>query len=141
MISDEQLENFTSLFHKIMDEGGVKRPDLLWPILQELKERRESDLRPAAKFLNLKIGEQLRIVEGELDEVFNALPAYLIEKDDGVTGITESLMHFAEEIVDTQTALETLLVIAGLDETARNEVRRRVIEKNAKRGYYEGEKK
>lgn len=40
-ISDEELENFTLLFNKIMDEGGVKRPDLLWSILQELKERRD----------------------------------------------------------------------------------------------------
>lgn len=40
-ISDEELQNFTSLFNKIMEEGGVKRPDKLWSILQELKERRE----------------------------------------------------------------------------------------------------
>ncbi len=62
-ISDKELENFTSLFHEIMDEGGVKRPDKLLSILQELKERRAAD-KP------LDIKGQLRLVRDRCPELW-----------------------------------------------------------------------
>ena len=129
MISDEQLEDFTSLFHKIMDEGGVKRPDLLWLILQELKQRRESALRPATKYLGTTLREQFESIKREVKEVEMAM--MYNDTDD----------HLLEELVDVQTACETMMAIIGADESARNEVRRQVIEKNRRRGYYEGERK
>lgn len=97
--------------------------------LKELKERRESSLRPATKFVNEnsmfiqmnQISQEFREVTREVAAIFNE------------AGNCENLIM---ELVDLQTACETMLAILGLDESQRQEARRKVIAKNQSRGYY-----
>jgi hypothetical protein len=84
-----------------------------------------SALRPATKYLTSTIDEQMDHIFSEVAEVENALEY-------------ENYQRVSEELVDLQMSCETLLTILGLDEQQRNEVRRKVIEKNAARGYYNG---
>lgn len=93
--------------------------------LQELKERRESSLRPATKFLTNTIGQQLSHIHQEFKEVE-------LELGYGCLGIDKAV----EELIDLQTACETMLDILGLGEIQRMEARRKVIKKNQARGYY-----
>lgn len=94
--------------------------------LQELKERRESSLRPATKFLTNTIGQQLSHIHQEFKEVE-------LELGYGCLGIDKAV----EELIDLQTACETMLDILGLGEIQRMEARRKVIKKNQARGYYD----
>lgn len=97
--------------------------------LQELKERRESSLRPAIKFVNEnsmftqmnQISQEFREVAKEVEKLF-----------DGEGNNDDLIM----ELIDLQTACETELAILGLDESQRMQARRKVIEKNQARGYY-----
>ena len=104
----------------------TKNDESIESMLEELKQRRESALRPATKYLGATLREQLESIKREVKEVEMAM--MYNDTDD----------HILEELVDVQTACETMMAILGADETERNEVRRQVIEKNAKRGYYEG---
>lgn len=85
---------------------------------------RESELRPATKYLTVSPHEQFEHVKSELNEI-------AAELEIGNT------INLAMEIVDLQMSAETLLAVLPLDEGERNEVRRKVIAKNAVRGYYE----
>jgi hypothetical protein len=93
-ISDKELEDFTWLFHKIIEEGGVKRPDILAKIIEELKERREADT---------VLNQMTRIVKECQDDIYyivldKKIPAkelliHLANNDD--IGVS-----FREEIAD-----------------------------------------
>ena len=104
--------------------------------LRELKERRESDLRPAAKFLS----QDFRQLTGKVcSECYEVVQAW----DDDFDQCPEQLPKEAYndilmELVDVQMACETALTKIIPDRADRDEVRRQVIEKNAKRGYYDG---
>lgn len=99
--------------------------------LWKLRERQETELRPATKFLGNTPYEQYKHIMSEVKEVYRAaLPC-----DYSLLGA--DMGKLAEELVDLQMSCETMLAILGLDEAQRREVRRRVIEKNAERGYYE----
>ena len=93
--------------------------------MKELKERRESSLRPATKFLTNTIGQQLSHIRQEFKEVELELGYGCLSVDKAV-----------EELIDLQTACETMLDILGLGELQRQEARRKVIAKNQARGYY-----
>jgi hypothetical protein len=84
-------------------------------------------LKVATKFIGNTASEQMNHIYQELAEVDNELWLY---KQHGKTD------RLAEELVDLQMACETMLAIVGLGEQEREEVRKKVIEKNAKRGYY-----
>ena len=84
-------------------------------------------LKVATRFLNNTASEQMDHIYSEVREVDNELWLY---KQHGKTD------RLAEELVDLQMACETMLEIIGLDEQERESVRQKVIEKNAKRGYY-----
>lgn len=98
-------------------------------MLQELKECRESSLRPATKFVNEnsmftqmnQISQEFREVAKEVEKIF-----------DGEGNNDDLIM----ELIDLQTACETELAILGLDESQRMQARRKVIAKNQARGYY-----
>lgn len=104
-------------------------------LLQELKNRRESDLRPCDKFLKAYSNEQFSHIEQEFKEVKYALhDVYSVGEH--INGKEKE--HLAEELVDLQMSCETMLAILGLGEQQRRDVRKKVIEKNRKRGYYKG---
>jgi hypothetical protein len=86
-------------------------------------------LQPAARFLTNTPVAQFRHICSEFAEVSQAL--YEFEYQNG------GLNHLAEELVDLQMSGETMLAILGFDNEGRNNIRRQVIEKNGKRGYYE----
>ena len=105
--------------------------DLMTTVLEfliELKKRRKSALRPADKYLSNTPEQQFDHLKFELAEIE-------VELKNG------NVRNLAMEIVDLQMSAETLLAVLPLDEQERNKVRRRVIRKNAKRGYYEQTKK
>jgi hypothetical protein len=95
--------------------------------LRELKQRRESNLRPADKFLVNSIGEQFSHMESEIVEI-----------EEEFLSCDMDIERTAYEVIDLQMSCETMLAILGLDEQQRMESRRKVIEKNRERGYYNG---
>lgn len=100
--------------------------------LQELLDRVTSDVRPADKYLTSSIGAQWNHILTENNEEQVALCEYQISMND------ETRTALAMELVDGQMSRETMLAILGYDAHGRREIRRRVIEKNRVRGYYEG---
>ena len=94
--------------------------------LTELRDRRESDLRPSTRFLSNNPSQQFSHIESEVFEVECAL-------------YYDNRVEFINELVDVQMSCETMLAILGLDEQQRMEARRRVIAKNKARGYYQEE--
>jgi len=85
------------------------------------------DIKPCTKFLNCSLEDQFRSMDREIGEVEGALIYFLHAKS------TRNVNHLAEELVDLQTACETMLAILKVDV---DQVRQRVIDKNAARGYY-----
>ena len=132
MISDKELDN---LILARKQYSLIKSKD--WPLeaLRELKERRESDLVPATKFLKEPLSEHVRKVMEECDEVVDAsddeMDLYLEE------GSIENLKHLIEELIDVQMAVETAITKILPNVEDRLKARRQVREKNNKRGYYE----
>jgi predicted house-cleaning noncanonical NTP pyrophosphatase (MazG superfamily) len=96
----------------------------------ELKQYRESALRPAAKFVNQPMELQLAKLDEEVKEVH-------AEMFGSGSYVVTSL---AQELADVQMVCETILAHMGLNEQQRMDVRKQVIEKNRVRGYYEGDK-
>lgn len=99
-------------------------------LLTELKQRRESDLRPADKYLTNTPYEQFDHLKSEMIEVWDEVKTY----DDTLLLVDEKKL--TEELIDLQMSAETMLAILGLNEQQRREARRKVIEKNEARGYY-----
>lgn len=94
---------------------------------KELKERRESDLRPADKFVDPNnICQQMAHIKSEVKEAYHEY-CNLSEENE---------CDLVEELIDIQMSCETMLADLGLDEQRRREARKRVIEKNRARGYY-----
>lgn len=140
MISDEQLKKGLMAFVFCCEvKVGPAQAGWMYDALQELKQRRESDLRPAAKFLGLTKSQQHKRVIEEVTEFSEALDLLnQFPSDPKPIGYDSARIFVLEELVDVQTACETMMAILGADEADRNEVRRMVIEKNRRRGYYEG---
>lgn len=119
-----------------------KRDDLL-KMLTELKERRESELRTANKFLGIGPYEQYKHYVSEKREVSTAFIVWFYletkTKDIGpymIDHINKYKKDLAMEIIDTQMSGETLLAELGYNEEQRRGLRKEVIEKNNARGYY-----
>jgi phosphoribosyl-ATP pyrophosphohydrolase len=72
------------------------------------------------------VKEQLQKIKEELAEVMLAYQ-------------NESKERIAEELVDVQQACETALAMLGLSEDERSKMRKKVLLKNASRGYYNGD--
>ena len=123
MISDIELD-------EIIETCDKKKFQTIYRMAIELKERRESSLRPATKFVKSTLFQHNDKLIEEFDEVQSAFYDYTedsLEKDKE---------HLIEEIIDLQFAAETWLAGLGLDESQRRQARRKVIEKNQARGYY-----
>lgn len=139
MISDKDLQVMinnakTDYEEYFSDEGFISA-------LEELQQRRASDLRPTKKFLCAGKIQQLEKIKSEVIEFEIALENIerSFMKYGGCT--IKDIEHTLEELVDVQTACETMMAILGADDKRRNDIRRQVIEKNAKRGYYEDDTK
>lgn len=118
---------------------------------REIAVLKESGLLPAAKFLSNTLDEQMVHITEEYAEVYKAFENYVnnnvLSSEDDIEdeAMYEVFAHedaaakdrLAEELVDLQTSAETMLEIFGLNYFDRLAVRKRVIEKNRARGYYQ----
>ncbi len=88
----------------------------------------KSDLKPAARGIRPKeFYGQIEKLREELAEVVEAW-------NDG-----QGKGRIAEELADLQQACETAMAMLGLSEVERQNVRKKVLLKNASRGYYNGD--
>ena len=101
------------------DDKHIIRP------IVELLDLRESEPRPAVKFIHDGLPVQLKKLKEEYDEVVQAY-----EMGEGRDRLTE-------ELADVQMVCETIMATVGLTANQRRQVRRLVIKKNMTRGYYE----
>ena len=113
------------------------RLDVL-PLLQKLKQRRESELRATKHCKIASPVDQFEHVETEIVEIADALSDVLMNRDIEGVDIVPQNDHLKEEIADAQMSLETLARCCKFSEIEMMEARRKVIEKNRKRGYYLG---
>ena len=87
---------------------------------------KSSDLKPATKYVKRSsLTEQIAKIHSEYLEVMSAVIH------------NEGKARIAEELADIQEACETAMAILGLSEVERQNVRKKVLCKNASRGYYE----
>jgi len=92
------------------------------------------DIKPCTKFLNAMPREQMKHIAEEFQEVADQFYyIWQFPSDPKPLGYDEAIAQLAEEIVDLQTACETMLAIMKVDVDV---ARRRVIDKNMARGYY-----
>lgn len=101
------------------DDTRIIRP------IVELLDLRESEPRPAVKFIHDGLQVQLKKLEEEYGEVVQAYE------------MGESRDRLTEELADVQMVCETIMATVGLTKNQRRQVRRLVIKKNMARGYYE----
>lgn len=133
MITDEVLMNMIATAERFSgSKVNVPIAPCSFPVLAEalieLKERRASELRPATKFVNLPIFMLMYKIEEEVKEIKEAYEELKVSR---------RADHFAEELVDLQMVCETILASVPTDEYQRMAIRRKVIEKNKARGYYD----
>ena len=102
------------------DDKHIVRPIL------ELLDLRESEPRPAVRFLHDGPLVLLKKLKEEYSEVVQAY-------EEG-----ESRDRLTEELADVQMVCETIMAAVGLTDKQRRQMRRFVIAKNMARGYYEG---
>ena len=101
------------------DDTRIIRP------IVELLDLRESEPRPAVKFIHDGLPVQLKKLKEEYDEVVQAYE------------VGESRDRLTEELADVQMVCETIMATVGLTANQRRRIRRLVITKNMARGYYE----
>ena len=102
------------------DDRHIVRPIL------ELLDLRESEPRPAVRFLHDGPLVLLKKLKEEYSEVVQAY-------EEG-----ESRDRLTEELADVQMVCETIMAAVGLTDKQRRRMRRFVISKNMARGCYEG---
>lgn len=91
-----------------------------------------TEIKPCYAFMGASPKEQAAKITEEIGEVFEALKEYNQEPES-----IEKFGNLVDGIVDVQVAMETLLLILGLDAEGRDAVRARIYKKNRRRGYYE----
>jgi phosphoribosyl-ATP pyrophosphohydrolase len=123
----EHLNTYQDGYSEGFSDGWDKAINNVQIILQRYSIGGEkSDLKPATKFMSSPVKEQLQKIKEELAEVMLAYQ-------------NESKERIAEELVDVQQACETALAMLGLSEDERSKMRKKVLLKNASRGYYNGD--
>lgn len=103
------------------DDTRIIRP------IVELLDLRESEPRPAVKFIHDGLPVQLKKLKEEYGEVVQAYE------------MGESRDRLTEELADMQMVCETIMATVGLTANQRRRIRRLVITKNMARGYYDQE--
>lgn len=103
------------------DDTHIIRP------IVELIDLRESEPRPAVKFIRDGLPVLLKKLKEEYGEVVQAYE------------VGESRDRLTEELADVQMVCETIMAAVGLTVIQRRRIRRLVIAKNMVRGYYDQE--
>lgn len=125
MISDEGLDRLIKRMKNNKEEPYAYAEEYrtVCLLLEELKERRESDLRPAVKFVHLPLSKHIEKIYEEFGEVLMA-------------ALADDEENLREELVDLQMTCETALTKTGLDEAGRRNERKKNRAKNTARRYY-----
>lgn len=121
----KHLEYFQDGYMEGFSDGWDKSLDNVQVILKRYNIGADSDLKPAARGIRPKeFYGQIEKLREELTEVVEAW-------NEG-----QGRGHIAEELADLQQACETAMAMLGLSELERQNVRKKVLLKNASRGYY-----
>jgi hypothetical protein len=124
---DKVIEEQERLMEEATDSNQHRIARLIGEYLTELKERRESELRPATKFLGNSFDQQISHMESELKEIIEAV----------YSGEEFFEKEVAMEVIDLQSSCQTFLEGSmGLTKDKIAKYRKMVIAKNAARGYY-----
>lgn len=125
----EHLRTFQDGYAEGYSDGWDKALGNVQVILKRYSIGGCKELKPATKFVKrLSLTEQIAKIHSEYLEVMSAVIH------------NEGKMRIAEELADIQEACETAMAILGLSEHERQNVRKKVLCKNASRGYYGGTK-
>ena len=123
-----------------LSANGSEIAKLMIGYLLELKDRRESELKPVTKFvqgmhLADAIFKQFVHIRSEVEEAQREIISLTT---DGCCRLYSTPAYkTALELIDIQTSCESLLQLLGYHEHGRRELRKKVIEKNTERGYYD----
>jgi len=121
----KHLEYFQDGYMEGFSDGWDKSLDNVQVILKRYNIGADSDLKPAARGIRPKeFYGQIEKLREELTEVIEAW-------NEG-----QGRGRIAEELADLQQACETAMAMLGLSEDERSKVRKKVLLKNASRGYY-----
>lgn len=125
----EHLRTYHDGYSEGYSDGWEKALDNVQVILKRYSIGGEkSDLKPAAKGIRPKeFHGQIEKLREELAEVVEAW-------NEG-----QGRGRIAEELADLQQACETAMAMLGLSDIERQNVRKKVLLKNASRGYYNGD--
>lgn len=136
MIKDETIDKLIQfcIRQALRDPDGAY--EMILTALRELTELRESNLRPADKFLPNTPDEQLAHVCSEYHEFWNEWVDWVAHRNRYPEKAKIYIQRMVEEGIDLQMSIETLLARFGLDEQQRRKERKKVLAKNAARGYY-----
>lgn len=123
--SEESLAKYNEGYKEGYSDGYDKALENVQWIIRKYNLGGGKELKPATKFVSqLSLTEQIAKIHSEYLEVMSA-----VIHDEGKARI-------AEELADIQEACETAMAILGLSEVERQNVRKKVLCKNASRGYY-----
>lgn len=122
----KHLDYFQDGYTEGFSDGWDKAIENVKVILKKYSIGGEkSELKPATKFVRQSsLAAQIAKIHSEYLEVMSAV----VNK--------EGKARIAEELADVQQACETAMAILGLSEVERQNVRKKVLLKNASRGYY-----
>ena len=124
--SEESLAKYNEGYREGYSDGYDKALENVHGIIRKYNLGGGKELKPATKFVRqLSLTEQIAKIHSEYLEVMSAVIH------------NEGKARIAEELVDIQEACETAMAILGLSEVERQNVRKKVLCKNASRGYYE----
>ena len=122
---EESLAKYNEGYKEGYSDGYDKAMEDVQGIIRKYNLGGGKELKPATKFVGqLSLTEQIAAIHSEYLEVMSAVIH------------NEGNKRIAEELADVQQACETAMAILGLDESERQMVRKRVLSKNASRGYY-----
>lgn len=123
--SEESLAKYNEGYREGYSDGYDKALENVHRIIRKYNLGGGKELKPATKFVRqLSLKEQIAKIHSEYLEVMSAVIH------------NESIGRIAEELADIQEACETAMAILGLTEGERRTIRKKVLCKNASRGYY-----
>lgn len=123
--SEESLAKYNEGYKEGYSDGYDKALENVQGIIRKYNIGSGKELKPATKFVGqLSLTEQIAKIHSEYIEVMSAVIH------------SEGKMRIAEELADIQEACETAMAMLGLSEIERQNVRKKVLCKNASRGYY-----
>lgn len=123
--SEESLAKYNEGYREGYSDGYDKALENVHGIIRKYNLGGGKELKPATKFVGqVSLTEQIAKIHSEYLEVMSAVIH------------NEGKARIAEELADIQEACETAMAILGLTEGERRTIRKKVLCKNASRGYY-----